>query len=107
MPATQHDLVLWFTSSAYDYIFDFTHDAVRQLADVARISDETTSWPYHGKHDLTGFIDGTENPKLTEAPDVVLVPEGQPGAGGSIRCFRSVRMRLRNGKRRRLRNRSW
>jgi porphyrinogen peroxidase len=84
MPATQHDLVLWFTSSAYDYIFDFTHDAVRQLAGVARISDETASWPYHGKHDLTGFIDGTENPKLTEAPDVVVIPDGKSGAGGSI-----------------------
>lgn len=84
MPATQHDLVFWFTSSTYDYIFDLTHDAVRKLAGVARIADETASWPYHGKHDLTGFIDGTENPKLTEAPEVVLIPDGKPGAGGSI-----------------------
>ena len=84
MLATQHDLVLWFTSSAYDYIFDFTRAAVHALADVARISEETTSWPYHGKLDLTGFIDGTENPKLTEAPHVVLIPEGKPGEGGSI-----------------------
>lgn len=84
MPATQHDLVLWFTSSAYDYIFDFTRDAVHALASVARISDETTSWPYHGKLDLTGFVDGTENPKLTEAPEVVLIPDGKPGAAGSV-----------------------
>jgi putative iron-dependent peroxidase len=84
MPATQHDLVLWFTSSTYDYIFDFTHDAVHALEHVARIADETASWPYHGKLDLTGFIDGTENPKLTEAPDVVLVPEGKQGEAGSV-----------------------
>ena len=32
--------------------------------------------------DLTGFIDGTKNPSLLEAPDVALVPEGAPGAGG-------------------------
>jgi len=84
MPATQHDLVLWFTSSTYDYIFDLTHDAVEALAAVARIADETASWPYHGKLDLTGFIDGTENPKLTEAPEIVMVPQDSPGGGGSV-----------------------
>ncbi len=84
MPATQHDLVLWFTSSTYDYIFDLTHDASEALAAVARIVDETASWPYRGNHDLTGFIDGTENPKLTEAPEVVMIPPGKPGEGGSV-----------------------
>ncbi len=84
MPATQHDLVLWFTSSTYDYIFDLTGDAVQALKDLADIADETSSWPYHGKLDLTGFIDGTENPKLTEASEVVLIDEGKPGAGGSV-----------------------
>ncbi|HUN88973.1 MAG TPA: Dyp-type peroxidase [Terriglobales bacterium] len=84
MPATQHDLVLWFTSSTYDYIFDLTRDAVAAFAAVARIVDETTSWPYHGKRDLTGFVDGTENPKLTEAPEIVMIPPGRPGEGGSV-----------------------
>lgn len=84
MPATQHDLVFWFTSSAYDYIFDLTRGAIQTLARVARVADETTSWPYHGNHDLTGFIDGTENPKLTEAAEVALIPTGSPGAGGSV-----------------------
>jgi putative iron-dependent peroxidase len=84
MPATQHDLVLWFTSSTYDYIFDLTRDAVEALSAVARLVDETASWPYRGNHDLTGFIDGTENPKLTEAPEVVMVPPCSPGEGGSV-----------------------
>lgn len=84
MPATQHDLVLWLTSSAYDYIFDLTREAIQALATVAAIADETTSWPYHGNHDLTGFIDGTENPKLTEAAEVALIPEDKAGARGSI-----------------------
>jgi len=84
MPATQHDVVLWFTSSTYDYIFDLTRDAVEALSTVASIVDETASWPYRGNRDLTGFIDGTENPKLTEAPEVVMVPPGSPGEGGSV-----------------------
>jgi len=33
--------------------------------------------------DLTGFIDGTANPSAEEAPEVVLVPDGEPGAAGS------------------------
>jgi putative iron-dependent peroxidase len=48
------------------------------------VAEETTSWPYHHDRDLTGFIDGTENPTLIDAPDVALIPEGYPGAGGSI-----------------------
>lgn len=34
--------------------------------------------------DLTGFIDGSENPTLLDAPMAALIPEGQPGAGGSV-----------------------
>ncbi len=33
---------------------------------------------------MTGFIDGTENPSLSEAPEVALVPDESPGAGGSV-----------------------
>jgi putative iron-dependent peroxidase len=42
------------------------------------------SWPYRHDRDLTGFVDGTENPSLIDAPEVVCIPEGQPGAGGTV-----------------------
>jgi porphyrinogen peroxidase len=48
------------------------------------VREETSSWPYRHDRDLTGFIDGSENPTLVEAPGLVLVPEGGPGAGGTI-----------------------
>ena len=48
------------------------------------LAEETSSWPYRHDLDLTGFIDGTENPTLIDAPELVLVPEGEPGAGGTI-----------------------
>jgi putative iron-dependent peroxidase len=41
-------------------------------------------WPYHRDLDLTGFMDGTENPSLIEATEVALLPDGAPGAGGSV-----------------------
>jgi porphyrinogen peroxidase len=84
MPATQHDAVLWLSGSAYDVIFDVARAAIAELRDVASIVDETSSWPYRHDLDLTGFIDGTENPTLIDAPDLVLVPGGKPGAGGTV-----------------------
>jgi porphyrinogen peroxidase len=84
MPATQHDAVLWISGAAYDVVFDVSRAALAALRGLAAIAEETSSWPYHHDLDLTGFIDGTENPTLVEAPDAVIVPPGKPGAGGSV-----------------------
>jgi len=84
MPATQHDAVLWISGMAYDVVFDTAREALSELAPLGSLADETAGWVYRHDRDLTGFIDGTENPPLTDAPEVALVPEGSPGAGGSI-----------------------
>jgi putative iron-dependent peroxidase len=84
IPATQHDAVLWLSGSAYDVIFDVAQGAVADLKGLAAIAEETSSWPYRHDRDLTGFIDGSENPTLLEAPDAALVPDGSPGAAGSV-----------------------
>jgi putative iron-dependent peroxidase len=84
MPATQHDAVLWLSASAYDVIFDVARAAIAELEELAAVADETSSWPYRHDRDLTGFIDGTENPTLIDAPDVALIPEGSPGESGTV-----------------------
>ena len=84
MPATQHDAVLWLSGSAYDVIFDVSRQVIAKLEKPASVAAETASWPYLHDRDLTGFIDGIENPTLIEAPEVALIPEGNPGAGGTI-----------------------
>jgi putative iron-dependent peroxidase len=84
MPATQHDAVLWLSGSAYDVVFDVARAAIRELAPLATLVEETSSWPYQHDRDLTGFIDGTENPSLIDAPAIVLIPEDRPGGGGTI-----------------------
>jgi putative iron-dependent peroxidase len=84
MPATQHDAVLWLSGSAYDVVFEVGRGAISAVAGLAHVATETSSWPYRHDLDLTGFIDGTENPTLLEAADVVLVPHGSSGAGGTI-----------------------
>ena len=84
MPATQHDAVLWLSGSAYDVIFDAGRAAISALNGLGSLSEETSSWPYQHDRDLTGFIDGSENPTLVEAPGLVLIPDGEPGAGGTV-----------------------
>ena len=84
MPATQHDLVLWATGGGRSIVFDATTHAVAALAGVAGLADETVAWSHHHDRDLTGFEDGTENPPAAEAVGVVTIPEGEPGAGGSV-----------------------
>jgi putative iron-dependent peroxidase len=84
MPSTQHDAVVWLSGSAYDVIFDMAHSVIDDLAGLATLGEETSSWPYRHDRDLTGFIDGSENPKLLDAPVYALLPEGAPGAAGSV-----------------------
>ena len=84
MPATQHDLMLWTAGSSYDVVFDAVIEMIAALAAVAALADETVGWAYHRDLDLTGFIDGTENPSLSVAPSKVLVAPHSPGAGGSV-----------------------
>jgi putative iron-dependent peroxidase len=84
MPATQHDAVLWISGSAYDVVFETGRAAAAALVGLATIAEETSSWPYMHDRDLTGFIDGTENPTLIEVPEIAAIPEDEPGGGGTI-----------------------
>jgi putative iron-dependent peroxidase len=84
LPATQRDIVVWLTGATYDVVFDLSRGIVRALRGEARLVHEMVGWPYHHDLDLTGFIDGTENPSLVEATTVALVPAGLPGEAGSI-----------------------
>ena len=84
MPATQHDLWVWVAGHAYHTVFDVSREVMATLDHVAHLATEIAGWTYKESRDLTGFIDGTENPPLSEAPEVALVPDGFPGAGGSI-----------------------
>jgi putative iron-dependent peroxidase len=84
MPATQHDLWLWFHGSAPDAIFGAARAAAAGLDGLARVTCEQAGFGYLSGQDLTGFEDGTENPPIDEAPAAAVVPRGRPGAGSSV-----------------------
>ena len=82
-PATPHDAWLWISGSAPDNVWDHARAAARAVDDVAELATEQVGFAYRDGRDITGFVDGTANPPVRLAPDVALVPEGMPGAGGS------------------------
>jgi putative iron-dependent peroxidase len=87
MPATQADVWLWIAGSSYDVVFDLARGAIAALAPLATLAREVDGWSYRHSRDLTGFEDGTENPSLMVAPALATVPDGEPGAGGSVLLF--------------------
>ena len=84
LPATQHDIVVWLSGTGYDVVFDLSRTVVMALSPLAGLAHEMVGWPYHHDLDLTGFIDGTENPSLLEATAVATIPDGTRGEGGSV-----------------------
>lgn len=87
MPATQADLWFWIAGASYDVVFDTARDAIAGLATFATVKSELAGWSYRHSRDLTGFEDGTENPALMIAPDIATIPDGAPGAGGSVLLY--------------------
>lgn len=87
MPATQHDLALWVAGGARDHVFDATRfllDAIVENVPGAKVASEVEGWVYQTNRDLTGFVDGSENPSTLEQRDVACVADDQPGAGASV-----------------------
>jgi porphyrinogen peroxidase len=84
-PATQDDLMLWFASSTADRNLATAWLARATLDGIAELREETPGFQYFSHQDLTGFEDGTENPKGAERLDVAVLPaDAGPGAGSSF-----------------------
>jgi putative iron-dependent peroxidase len=84
MPADQHDLWLWLHGAGPDSVFNLARLASLALRSAAAVVREQPSFTYQASQDLTGFEDGTENPPVDDAADVIGIPDGRPCAGGSI-----------------------
>ncbi len=83
VPATQDDLLVWFSSSTADRCLSGAWLARRALDGLADLTGETHGFQYFDHQDLTGFEDGTENPKGEERIEVAAIADG-PSAGGSF-----------------------
>jgi len=83
MPGTQHDALVWLSGMLMTLSSIWpARSSVTRRPGLA--GEETSSWSYRHDRDLTGFIDGSENPTLLDAPIAALLPEGAPGAAGTV-----------------------
>ena len=83
-PATGGDLFLHITSGRHDLNLDLAMGLVRRLQPLATVAEEIHGFRYRDSRDLTGFIDGTENPKgKARAVAALIGEEDRPFAGGS------------------------
>ena len=81
-PATQQDVWVWVHGAQPDLVIDVIRAVAKALDPVATLALDLPAFVYHDSRDLTGFIDGSANPFLDEAPLAAVVPDDQPGAGG-------------------------
>jgi porphyrinogen peroxidase len=79
MPATQRDAWIWVSGGARTPVFDAAAALTAALSPLASVESELDGWVYQQDRDLTGFVDGTENPSAFVAPEIV-----SPDGAGSI-----------------------
>jgi putative iron-dependent peroxidase len=83
-PSTGGDLLLHILSRRVDLNFELAARARGELGAAVSVMDDVTGFRYLDSRDLTGFIDGTENPKGRERAPVALIGAEDPDfAGGS------------------------
>lgn len=82
-PATAADLFLHIHSPRHDANLILAREVLKLMAGGASVVEEVMGYKHLGGRDLTGFVDGTENPEGDERAEVALVAEG-PFAGGSF-----------------------
>ncbi|KGT92551.1 peroxidase [Erwinia typographi] len=81
-PATQRDLLIHIQSLRHDVNFSLAQAAVTAFGEAIQIVEETHGFRWVEERDLSGFVDGTENPQGEQRPLVALIAEGE-NAGGS------------------------
>ncbi|MBE2893661.1 Dyp-type peroxidase [Spirabiliibacterium falconis] len=81
-PATQRDMLIHIQALRQDVCFSAGLMAMAVFGTALEVQEETHGFRWIEERDLTGFIDGTENPQGEDRPTVAVIAEGQD-AGGS------------------------
>ncbi len=91
-PATAGDLLLHIRSNRRDISFLLLKQTMKQFGNLVTVEEEVSGFRYLDSRDLTGFVDGTENPTGDNRAAVALVGDQDPDfAGGSyIHCQRYI-----------------
>jgi putative iron-dependent peroxidase len=82
-PSTQNALWIWVRESSLSDSFDTSRSIERVLGDDFTLVEERSTFVYRKGHDLSGYEDGTENPKGDAAVEAAIVANG-PLQGSSF-----------------------
>lgn len=83
-PATGGDLFMQIASARHDLNFELATRLTKRLDTLAELTEEVHGFRYLDSRDLTGFIDGTENPKgKARAAAALIGDDDRAFAGGS------------------------
>jgi len=84
MPSSQSEIFIWAHGFSKSSIFDFSLQSKNVLNPFLTIELEQEGFRYHDSRDITGFVDGSANPKGDNRKQEALIPIGQPHENG---CF--------------------
>lgn len=83
-PNTPVDLLLHIRSDRKDVNFKLAQELIQILGDAVELLEEVEGFRYLDSRDITGFVDGTENPEGDHRAEVAVVAEEDPAfMGGS------------------------
>ncbi|MDD1784167.1 Dyp-type peroxidase [Enterovibrio sp. ZSDZ35] len=90
-PVTDCDFLVHVHSTRHDLNFFLLRKFVSDIASDVSIVDETYGYRYLDSRDMTGFIDGTENPEGEEARrDVAIIADGECAGGSMVMLQRYI-----------------
>ena len=82
-PATQHDVLIHILSLRHDVNFSVAQAALAAFGGALKVEEETHGFRWVEDRDLSGFVDGTENPAGEARRREVAVIQDGVDAGGS------------------------
>lgn len=82
VPSTQGALWAFLRGADPGEILHRARALVARLGDGVRVDDDVATFTYAGGRDLTGYEDGTENPKDERAAEVAIIAGKGPGLDG-------------------------
>ena len=89
-PNTDVDVLIHCHSSRHDLHFYVLNKLMAEIAEFVNVVDETNGYRYLDSRDMTGFVDGTENPKQAQRAEVAIVPQGEHAGGSYVMVQRFI-----------------
>lgn len=89
-PATQRDMLIHILSQRHDVNFTLAQAALKAFGDAITVDEETHGFRWIEERDLSGFVDGTENPTGDARPGIGIISEGEDAGGSYVMAQRYV-----------------